>query len=998
MTTWNKIHRPRKKVAATPLLFAFIFVLSITAQFFIPNPASAAPTSTTKESCEAAGGVWKNLATAGGIPTMGCSGASVASQQSLDWQIKSLLYYRSIGDCFNKHSASRIYVDDVKSGEWFIQGGFNDYSATGPYLRNELSDIGDDSVTACFGDAGKELVTKALNHWGVSSTELLCGAGFTWSSYAGDKQRCTNVTPDSSDSLALGWTSSGTPATSLSAAMPSVLSYLKNKFYSGSTPELNSAGWYSFYRTVFFNQCATTQSFGTGTTTKPSTSNNRDISFYDVDTDGSVTQRWYRLDSAMVNKSFTTRIGGANSFSDVNRTCEEIAKNHLSEAEAKKYAVLVVSQPDIANPPPASGDEANAEAGTSSCQVEGIGWVLCPVINAMAGMADATFGLVAAFMVVEPLGFNTDNPLYGAWSIMRNIANVAFVIAFLIIIFSQLTGTGISNYGVKKMLPRLVIAAILVNLSYFLCALAVDISNILGMSVQQILTSIADSVGGEENTITEEWSSIATSVLSLGAIGTAGVVGVTVFSSLSIWAMLAGLLPLLVTALLALIVAFLVLLARQAFIIILIVISPLAFVAFLLPNTEDLFNKWRGFFITLLALFPMMALVFGGSVLASSIMRAGAINSMGSSEVATATMGFFVYLGSVAVLAIPFFITPVLIKLSGGVLNRFAGFINNPNKGPFDSMRKGAERVRDNARNRGMANKLRSGKLSGIGARRRARIDTVSSSLGSEVNHAQTEYVSGEIEKNARFARSAAGGMSAPTDAITRVTASAISSKDKLEAEEVSATNVILKNAELDMPKMRQLALGGSVTSADGKTFSAENNLAMQRAAIQQMVASNDVEGMNAAWNNSSIRNNTDLRSTFADSLQSSSSRPGYFSQGMIAGLRQSPTMSTPSGLQPNPQAAPANADSVIEMAIKAKAYSPEKIATADKDDLKEVARVMRTSQNLTDDEKQAIMLNAEVALTDVKLSTVVGKNKDRIIEIQNYNPTEGSINIPRGT
>lgn len=435
-------------------------------------------------------------------------------------------------------------------------------------------------------------------------------------------------------------------------------------------------------------------------------------------------------------------IDGARNKNDENY-CKKYTNQSYSDACVKGQGVVLADTdlPDdqVGSTPPGEGESGSA------CQVEGIGWILCPVINAMADMTDATFNLVIAFMNVTPLGFATDNPLYATWAIMRNIANVAFVLVFLIIIYSQITGAGISNYGVKKMLPRLVIAAILVNLSYFICALAVDVSNILGVSIQQALTSMADTVGGEENTIAEQWGSIATSILSLGTIGAASAVIATALASTSIWAMLAGLLPLLVSALFALIIAFLVLLARQAFIIMLIVLSPLAFVAFLLPNTENLFKKWRSLFITLLALFPMMGLVFGGAVLASSIMR------QGSESMDNPILAFFTYLGSVAILAIPFFVTPLLIKLSSGVLNRFAGFINNPHKGPIDRMRKGAERIGKDARNKSYGNKLEAGtKRQGFlnyGARRKARVDRTTSGLEGYAKNAESEYI-GETLQN----------------------------------------------------------------------------------------------------------------------------------------------------------------------------------------------------------------------------------------------------------
>lgn len=70
-----------------------------------------------------------------------------------------------------------------------------------------------------------------------------------------------------------------------------------------------------------------------------------------------------------------------------------------------------------------------------------------------------------------------------------------FIIAFLAIIVSQVTGMGINNYGIKKMLPRLVVAAIAVNVSYYICQLIVDLTNILGYEIQNALAGISNSPG-----------------------------------------------------------------------------------------------------------------------------------------------------------------------------------------------------------------------------------------------------------------------------------------------------------------------------------------------------------------------------------------------------------------------------------------------------------------------------------------------------------------------
>lgn len=345
-------------------------------------------------------------------------------------------------------------------------------------------------------------------------------------------------------------------------------------------------------------------------------------------------------------------------------------------------------------------EEAAAAETTSNCRVEGIGWIICPIVREMSKIVDGAYALVSSMLTVQPLVSTGSGPsinIYNAWQVMRNFANVAFVIAFLIIIFSQLTSVGISNYGIKKMLPRLVIAAILVNVSFWICAAAVDVSNILGSSLnglfQGIITSSEDCSAlpqagqanctsfvtgepGEEESTGTGWAGVAGIVLAA--------TGMTIAI---MYATLSALLPALLAAIIAIITVFLVLTLRQALIILLVVISPLAFVAYLLPNTESLYKKWLGLFRTLLLMFPIIALIFGASALASTVVMQSA-SADNPYRVAIQIMGALIAI-------IPLAITPVVMKTAGGLLNRFGGIVNNPNKGPADKLRKKAEGYRD---------------------------------------------------------------------------------------------------------------------------------------------------------------------------------------------------------------------------------------------------------------------------------------------------------------
>ena len=353
---------------------------------------------------------------------------------------------------------------------------------------------------------------------------------------------------------------------------------------------------------------------------------------------------------------------------------------------------------------PEAGDD-----GQTSCRIEGVGWIICPVLNFLGGVTDAAYGGVKELLktpaMVTTAGSSTEG-VYIAWQTMRSVANVAFVIAFLIIIFSQLTSAGVSNYGIKRMLPRLIVAAILVNVSFFICAIGVDLSNIIGSNIVNLFDGIAKSMPTPQWKDTGDFGGSATGEGWLGIIGiiiAGGAVAIT-----TVYIGLAALLPFLLAAILAILTVFIVLTLRQALIILLIVISPLAFVAYLLPNTESWFNRWRKLFTTLLLMFPIIGIIFGASALASQVI-------MGSSD------NIFVQLSGAAIAIIPLALTPVVMKTAGGVLGRVGAFVNNPNKGPFDRMRKRADNFREHRQNIRAGNALTGNKrVFGAGQFKRA--------------------------------------------------------------------------------------------------------------------------------------------------------------------------------------------------------------------------------------------------------------------------------------
>ena len=293
------------------------------------------------------------------------------------------------------------------------------------------------------------------------------------------------------------------------------------------------------------------------------------------------------------------------------------------------------------------------EEGKNSCGVDGIGWLVCPLMSFAGSLGDASYSAISYFLSIDKGIFEdqSNGGLEQAWKFFRDIANAVFAVIFLWIIFSQISNVGVSNYGIKKILPRLIIGALLVNLSFYLCKLAVDLSNILGFSLKGVLEGAASGV----STQSAEVGTFNT--LIVGGLALAGV-GLFIFLAVSI--------PTIMALLLALLVVLVILIVRQAAVILLIAISPLAFAAWLLPNTENLFKKWVSMLRGLLIVFPVISLLYGAGKLAGAVLAAVGTNDPNNPK---ETM----QVAALAASILPLGATPFVLKSSLNSLGSFAG-------------------------------------------------------------------------------------------------------------------------------------------------------------------------------------------------------------------------------------------------------------------------------------------------------------------------------------
>lgn len=105
------------------------------------------------------------------------------------------------------------------------------------------------------------------------------------------------------------------------------------------------------------------------------------------------------------------------------------------------------------------------------------GWILLTVIAAVVDIAQYN-------------NFINNPQIKDAWVIIRDLCNMFFILILLIIAFATILR--IENYNVKKLLPKLLIMAILINFSRTICGLFIDFSQVIMLT---FVNAFADGKG-----------------------------------------------------------------------------------------------------------------------------------------------------------------------------------------------------------------------------------------------------------------------------------------------------------------------------------------------------------------------------------------------------------------------------------------------------------------------------------------------------------------------
>ncbi|HVV25557.1 MAG TPA: hypothetical protein VHC21_00805 [Candidatus Saccharimonadales bacterium] len=280
---------------------------------------------------------------------------------------------------------------------------------------------------------------------------------------------------------------------------------------------------------------------------------------------------------------------------------------------------------------------------SATCEASGfnLSWILCPFFDVLSDGASWMFSnIVAPFLVTPPVSTDPGDPSFQIWSNIRVYGDIFLVIALLVIVFGESIGGGlIDAYTAKKVLPRLLVAAVLINLSIYIVALLVDISNVLGQGVGSLLTAplshCSNGTGGNcwdfNLSLGDQARVFSVGLIGLLAGGTAavGFLGTLIFGGAAgVSAIITVAFFTLLPMFFAVLAVFVTLIVRKGLILMLVLISPVAFALYCLPNTERFFKRWWDLLIEALMVYPIIVAIFGvAEILSITILTSNGIGA-----------------------------------------------------------------------------------------------------------------------------------------------------------------------------------------------------------------------------------------------------------------------------------------------------------------------------------------------------------------------------------
>lgn len=211
-------------------------------------------------------------------------------------------------------------------------------------------------------------------------------------------------------------------------------------------------------------------------------------------------------------------------------------------------------------------------------------------------------------------GFVNAYAVTTGWTIVRDIANMFFILVLLMISIGTILR--IESYNFKRLLPKVLLMAVLVNFSRTICGLMIDFAQVVMMTFAVSFASVA---GAGDLMATLHISQMINASASIGPNKGLSISGMIVTGLLAV--------VLLAIAAIVILVMMVVIVMRMIMLWLLLVLSPLPFILTAFPSGQKYAQQWWQEFSKYVIVGPIMAFFLWLSLAVSATGYTDAVGS-----------------------------------------------------------------------------------------------------------------------------------------------------------------------------------------------------------------------------------------------------------------------------------------------------------------------------------------------------------------------------------
>lgn len=229
------------------------------------------------------------------------------------------------------------------------------------------------------------------------------------------------------------------------------------------------------------------------------------------------------------------------------------------------------------------------QAGMGQSIAKLLSWIFLPIIWLLGKLVSLLLSILIAVAQYNDF-INSSAVTYG-WTIVRDFANMFFVLILLVIAFATILR--VESYNLKTWLPKLVIMAILINFSKLICGVFIDFAQVIMLT---FISAVKEITGTNMNEMLG-----VSKILEFSDTDVEGISGWTILGSVILGVIM------MIVAVVVVLVMLMMIIVRMVMIWIYIVLSPLAYLLASFPQGKKYSERWWTDFSKNLIVGPLLA-------------------------------------------------------------------------------------------------------------------------------------------------------------------------------------------------------------------------------------------------------------------------------------------------------------------------------------------------------------------------------------------------------